>query len=240
VASTLKAILYLSQPAQSLDSSRMPRDLPEIYQISRRSNLTNGISGILSFSNGVYAQVIEGETVAVDTLFAKIAIDSRHRNIQQIASVSTEKRYFRSVPLRLVSSIASDPAFRSFAKNHADKLSNLTELQAKVFSVRPKAVRDTYANTILRLRRWPDFKRIKQTPSVIEFCAHLTSGDRSYNKFTSRMSPETLKAVNRLLELFDDMGILQVQHEITTPLLKEVTPARNSFYRKMKTFLSKR
>ncbi len=236
----LKAVLYISDPVKAKGTGLMPRELPEIYQKSRRNNAANGISGLLSFTSNQYIQLIEGKVKDVDRLFDKIQADSRHTNVQVLAETNISKRYLEAHALKLVSSMPRYPAIRAFIRDHSEFVVKLSQSQQALLGIKRPSRRDSYAGTRLRLERWPDFKRIRQTPSVIEFCAHLASGVRSYDDMTRRMTPETRSITNRLLTLFDEMGILIVDTlDDKTPLVATQVN-RDGFYQKMKMFLAKR
>ena len=56
-------------------------DLPTLLRKSRVANTAIGITGMLTYINGTFLQVIEGPEPVVDKLFAKISSDPRHKRV---------------------------------------------------------------------------------------------------------------------------------------------------------------
>ncbi len=53
-----------------------------ILRSAQAFNADNGITGVLCQGQGVYLQVLEGRRSEVNTLYARIAADKRHKNVQ--------------------------------------------------------------------------------------------------------------------------------------------------------------
>jgi hypothetical protein len=53
-----------------------------ILRSAQAHNAANGITGVLCQGRGVYLQVLEGERSQIDALYARIAQDKRHQNVQ--------------------------------------------------------------------------------------------------------------------------------------------------------------
>lgn len=71
--------------------------LPEMYSMLSRArdfNAENGITGCLLYHNTNFLQLIEGEEKKVDTLFHKIASDSRHHQVEILQQRQQEHRMF--------------------------------------------------------------------------------------------------------------------------------------------------
>ena len=56
-------------------------DVASILQVSRRNNVRDGLSGLLYADGRRFLQVLEGEPEAVETAFARISADPRHRAV---------------------------------------------------------------------------------------------------------------------------------------------------------------
>ena len=56
-------------------------ELEEILQHARGSNATKGITGALIYVDGVFLQILEGETDTVQELMARISKDVRHETV---------------------------------------------------------------------------------------------------------------------------------------------------------------
>ncbi len=68
--------------------------LKELLSQSQTNNLRDDITGMLLYSAGAFVQVLEGGQQEVDTLYAKIVMDERHKNIIKLAYGRLEKRIF--------------------------------------------------------------------------------------------------------------------------------------------------
>ena len=65
-----------------------------ILHASRAWNAQHGITGVLCQGQGVFLQVLEGERAQVTKLYARIAADSRHKDLELIHCESiTGRRY---------------------------------------------------------------------------------------------------------------------------------------------------
>jgi len=96
-----KRLVYLSEAVLE-QRGNVPRGLGKIVIVARRYNREHGISGFLSYRRGFYFQVLEGSGSAVEALFDRIRVDTRHRNVVQLwteSSVGT--RFFPSWGMRL-------------------------------------------------------------------------------------------------------------------------------------------
>ena len=86
----MKHILYLSRAVQPLSD----QDLHELLAQSRRNNAQHGITGILFYSHGRIAQLFEGEEAVADSLFDRIAVDTRHTHVVKHIDKSIAQRSF--------------------------------------------------------------------------------------------------------------------------------------------------
>lgn len=73
----MKRLTYISQAALELHLS----EVQSIGEISARNNQRRNITGVLVFLDGVFFQILEGETQSIDELYEKILQDKRHTNI---------------------------------------------------------------------------------------------------------------------------------------------------------------
>ncbi len=61
----------------------MPAASNHIIELPQKNNLRANISAAMRFHNGQIIQLIEGETTAIDVLYARIAIDDRHTDVKK-------------------------------------------------------------------------------------------------------------------------------------------------------------
>jgi Sensors of blue-light using FAD len=76
-------LIYISRSTFTPEGVQMGIE-PNVARIlakSRINNRRNGLVGVLYFGDGCFFQCLEGEETAVDALFAKLAADTRHKDI---------------------------------------------------------------------------------------------------------------------------------------------------------------
>lgn len=74
-----RSILYVSR--QTLVSLDPEKAVFDIVTTARRRNAEAGITGAMAYTNGYFAQVIEGTGVALDELMHRIESDDRHSEV---------------------------------------------------------------------------------------------------------------------------------------------------------------
>lgn len=70
------------------------RELDSLFQFILDFNSKNQISGILLFNQGIFLQVLEGDSSVLKRLFKNIRNDTRHRNILTVLEQRIEERIF--------------------------------------------------------------------------------------------------------------------------------------------------
>lgn len=90
MAEDLAAILYRSE-AMIPQGGRVERKM--LAEAARR-NAGRRITGFIHRESGVYYQWIEGPSDAVESLFATISADPRHRGVETLRSGPVARRYF--------------------------------------------------------------------------------------------------------------------------------------------------
>ena len=90
---TLYRVLYCSR-THLPDGARVNEELHEILTASRRNNARAGITGGLLFSQGCFAQVLEGPMDQVIETFERIQCDPRHRDVTVLQAERIEDRGF--------------------------------------------------------------------------------------------------------------------------------------------------
>ncbi len=87
---TLLQLTYISRATERFSA----RDLPELVAAAQEHNDTIGITGALYFANGRFIQVLEGDEIAVLTLYAAIVDDPRHTEVETVARRIVTERCF--------------------------------------------------------------------------------------------------------------------------------------------------
>ncbi|GAB3242235.1 hypothetical protein GCM10027346_38290 [Hymenobacter seoulensis] len=83
-------IVYLSRAVHPLSD----QDLQELLAQCRRDNEARNVTGILFYSHGNIAQLIEGEPDVLEPLFATIARDGRHSHVRKLVDKPIQARSF--------------------------------------------------------------------------------------------------------------------------------------------------
>ena len=87
----LKQVIYVSKKTDSSSDS-----LTDIYDISQKNNSESGISGCLLIGSNSYLQLLEGPDLAVENLYSKIKMDSRHKKVKKLFEQHIEEKSFSS------------------------------------------------------------------------------------------------------------------------------------------------
>ena len=102
--STLVQIIYISRstnpsanPANGVDPV-----VSRILAHSRTNNRRNGLVGVLYFGDGCFFQCLEGEAVAVNTLYAKLEQDDRHTDLKIISRKEIAAPMFKDWSMKYV------------------------------------------------------------------------------------------------------------------------------------------
>ena len=69
-------------------------DLKEIIDSAERNNKRNSITGLLTYYDGLFIQMLEGEQNDVEQTLRRIAEDPRHHQVTMLFSGETSKRHF--------------------------------------------------------------------------------------------------------------------------------------------------
>ena len=91
VKTQLKQVIYVSEISDLSSDS-----LTNIYDISQKNNSKSGISGCLLIGSNSYLQLLEGPDSAVENLYSKIQMDSRHKKVKKLFEQNIEEKLFSS------------------------------------------------------------------------------------------------------------------------------------------------
>jgi hypothetical protein len=83
-------IVYMSRAVRPLSD----QELEVLLDQCRRDNAARNVTGVLFYSHGSIAQLIEGEAEILEPLFEKIARDGRHSNVVKLVSKAISARSF--------------------------------------------------------------------------------------------------------------------------------------------------
>lgn len=238
----MKCITYVSSVTASKNGVAVPTGLSQILRTAQKRNEASGITGILSYRNGHYIQVIEGDDDAVDLLFAKIKTDPRHHQIDVLINVTINKRAFPNWGMKLLDSVNRDVYFVKLMERHSDRIrllpKNKRDVLARFYKAGPSnGVPQSYHGKALKLIAWPEFTVLKQSPTIIELCARLTQHEIAYEELLESNDFGTQDQLDRILKKFETLGILKTVQSTTQGTKEFHVPKANNFYSKMRDFL---
>ncbi len=131
----LVRLLYASR---AVDTS--PAAIESILGQSRLHNPACGITGILCYGSGIFLQAIEGGRSEVNTLYAHIIRDARHRDVELLHYLEIQERRFGGWTMgqanlsrlnaALVLKYSERPELNPYAMPGAASLALLEELMA--------------------------------------------------------------------------------------------------------------
>jgi hypothetical protein len=83
-------IVYMSRAVRPLSD----KDLQELLDQCRRDNAARNVTGVLFYSHGNIAQLIEGDAEVLEPLFDVISRDGRHSNVVKLIDKPITVRSF--------------------------------------------------------------------------------------------------------------------------------------------------
>lgn len=112
---SLIRICYISRSALPAEADAAA-EIARILESSRSRNAQVGITGALFFSDGLFAQVLEGPAAHVDGTFERIRADPRHCSVVRVEWQAIEVRSFADWAMSYVGDdlITAMPALRPF------------------------------------------------------------------------------------------------------------------------------
>ncbi len=85
-----RQVLYVSKPVDDEGDA----GLDAILVASRRSNTEIGVTGLLTFIDGQFVQVLERDASIIDFLIDTIGADPRHTKLRILADRAVETKHF--------------------------------------------------------------------------------------------------------------------------------------------------
>jgi hypothetical protein len=90
----LFSLAYFSRNAIKGTADEMRSAIADILACARRNNARHGVTGALLFSDGCFAQVLEGAREDVEAVFETIQCDARHEDVTIMHLHEVEERSF--------------------------------------------------------------------------------------------------------------------------------------------------
>jgi Sensors of blue-light using FAD len=102
----LVRLLYASRAANPMSESQ----LSAILRSSREHNPSEGLTGLLCYSDGIFIQVLEGGRDAVNARYKTIVGDERHRDVVLLSYEEVGERHFAGWSMGQVNLSRLNPA----------------------------------------------------------------------------------------------------------------------------------
>jgi hypothetical protein len=102
----LVRLVYASRAVPTVDQ----HELLAIVRASKSNNAQQGITGVLCFSEGIFLQVLEGGRSAVNRLYNRITVDSRHTQVELMCYEEVSERRFAGWSMGQVNLARLNPA----------------------------------------------------------------------------------------------------------------------------------
>lgn len=87
---SLNCLVYVSLANKAMEDN----ELKVLLKFARVKNEKLGITGMLLYRDGFFIQALEGEQATVEALFARIAVDTRHRDVMKLYQKPIAQRAF--------------------------------------------------------------------------------------------------------------------------------------------------
>lgn len=108
MSSNIFRVVYCSHSVTANPGGGMAALLDQILSVARENNARSGITGALLCNGGLFAQVLEGDVMAVQDIFEKIQRDTRHNDVLVLEAGMAAERLFDRWDMALAE--AADPA----------------------------------------------------------------------------------------------------------------------------------
>jgi len=113
-------LTYLSRNALAREGAALDEQLSQILEVSRRSNLRDGITGYLVSDGPWFLQILEGDHEKLMAALVRIRFDGRHSDVTVI---STRQIRTRSFPQWSMGGSVRTPAMQAiFARHGLERL----------------------------------------------------------------------------------------------------------------------
>lgn len=99
-----RRIVYFSKARDE----NLDQDISDILSVARDRNAREGITGLLLHMDGVYAQVLEGDHDALESVMASIEKDERHSDIVFVSDEAVDSRRFNDWSMAFLDTDSSD------------------------------------------------------------------------------------------------------------------------------------
>jgi hypothetical protein len=151
--SGLYSLAYFSRNLILGGPAEFQAEIEQILSSARRNNAASGVTGALLFSDGCFAQVLEGPREAVEATFESIQCDHRHAGVTILHLHAVGQRSFGAWAMAFggIDGVSTDPRLTAQGMSTADAIvaseagQNLLKALRSVVHRDDLALRDEWA-----------------------------------------------------------------------------------------------
>ena len=143
----LYSLAYFSRNRITGGSVELQRQILQILDSARRRNAACGVTGALLFSNGCFAQVLEGPRDDVEAVFETIQCDVRHSDVTVLHLHPVAQRSFGawSMAFSGIVGVSHNPGLAADGMHDADGILATVAGQNLLLALRDVVHRDDLA-----------------------------------------------------------------------------------------------
>jgi hypothetical protein len=144
---SLYSLACFSRNAIAGTSPEVQAQIAQILASARRNNAAHGVTGALLFSDGCFAQVLEGRREDVEGVFETIQCDPRHCDVTILHLHEVERRSFGAWSMAFggIDGVSSDPQLQDDGMSPADGVLATVAGQNLLLALRNVVYRDDLA-----------------------------------------------------------------------------------------------
>jgi hypothetical protein len=143
----LFSLAYFSRNAIAGTSPEVQAQITQILASARRHNAAVDVTGALLFSDGCFAQVLEGRRTDVEAVFEAIQCDPRHCDVTILHLHEVERGSFGAWSMAFggIEGVSTDPRLESNGMSPADGILATVAGQNLLLALRNVVHRDDLA-----------------------------------------------------------------------------------------------
>jgi hypothetical protein len=143
----LYSLAYFSRNAIAGSGPEVQAQIAQILASARRNNAGHGVTGALLFSDGCFAQVLEGRRGDVEGVFEAIQCDPRHADVTILHLHEVDRRSFGewSMAFGGIDGVSCDPQLQGDGMSPADGILATVAGQNLLLALRNVVHRDDLA-----------------------------------------------------------------------------------------------
>jgi hypothetical protein len=147
MSDSLYSLAYFSRNAIDGSGPEVQAQIAQILASARRNNAREGVTGALLFSDGCFAQVLEGRRSDVEGVFESIQCDPRHADVTILHLHEVDRRSFGewSMAFGGIDGVSCDPQLQGDGMSPADGILATVAGQNLLLALRNVVHRDDLA-----------------------------------------------------------------------------------------------